>query len=140
MTRHLFHAIGDLFRPNYKDDTAREEPIFLKNLRKGDAIWITQKVVLGWAIDTAKQVLTLSDDIKRNLLSLLDTIPLSAIRCSRRLWHKILGALSITVPSIVGAAGMFPRFQHALRTAKGRRINLSTPVHAELTLWRHMVA
>ena len=47
MTRHLFCAIDELFRPNTKDDTAREEPISLKNLRKGNATWITQKVVLG---------------------------------------------------------------------------------------------
>ena len=35
---------------------------------------------------------------------------------------------------------MFTRLQHALRTSKGRQINLSIPVHAELTLWRHLVA
>ena len=35
---------------------------------------------------------------------------------------------------------MFTRLQHALKTAKGRRINLTTPVHEELTVWRHLVA
>ena len=35
---------------------------------------------------------------------------------------------------------MFTRLQHPLRTAKVCRMNLSTPVHVELTLWRHMVA
>ena len=64
MTRHLVHAIGELFRPNNKDNIAREEPICLKKLRKGDAAWSTQKVVLGWAIDTVKQVVTLPDDRK----------------------------------------------------------------------------
>ena len=64
MTRHLFHAIDELFHPNNKDDIAREEPISHKKLRKGDAAWITKKVILGWAIDTAKQVLTLPDDRK----------------------------------------------------------------------------
>ena len=34
---------------------------------------------------------------------------------------------------------MFTRLQHALKTAKGRRINLTTPVHEELTVWRHLV-
>ena len=29
MTRHLFRAIDELFRPNDKDDIAREEPISL---------------------------------------------------------------------------------------------------------------
>ena len=76
MTRHLFRAINELFRP--KENIAREEPISLKKLCKGDAAWSTKKVILGWAIDTAKQVLTLPDDRKSSLLYLLDTIPPSA--------------------------------------------------------------
>ena len=35
---------------------------------------------------------------------------------------------------------MFTRLQHALKKAKGCRINLTTPVHEELTVWRHLVA
>ena len=54
MTRHLFRAIDDLFRPNNEDDTAWEEPISLKKLRKGAAARSMPKVVLGWAIDTVK--------------------------------------------------------------------------------------
>ena len=74
MTRHLFHNIDELFCPNNKDDIAREEPISIKKLRKGDAAWSTNKVILGWAIDTAKQVLTLPEDRKASLLALLDTV------------------------------------------------------------------
>ena len=81
MTRHLFRAINELFRPNNKDDIAREEPISLKKLRKGDAAWSTKNVVLGWAIVIVKQVLTLPDDCKSKLLALLDTTPPSASRC-----------------------------------------------------------
>ena len=139
MTQHLFRAIDELFCFNNKDDISWEDPISLKNLRKGDAAWSTQKVVLGWAIDTVKQLLTLPDDRKTNLLALLDTILPSASRCSRRRWHKLLETLRSTVPAISGAAGMFTRLQHALKTAKGRRINLPTPVHEELTVWRHLV-
>ena len=80
MTQHLFHAIDDIFQPNKKDDTAREEPISFKKLRKCDSAWSTQKVVLGWAIDTVKQVLTLPDDRKSNPLYLLNTTPPSASR------------------------------------------------------------
>ena len=61
MMRHTFRAIGKLLRPNTKDDTAREEPISLKKLNKGDVAWSMQKVVLGWAIDTVKQFLTLPE-------------------------------------------------------------------------------
>ena len=140
MTPHLFRTINELFRPNNKGGIAQEEPISLKNLRKGDTPWSTKKVVLGWAIDTVKQVLTLPEDRKSNLLTLLDTTPPSASRCSRRRWHKLLGTLCSTVPAIAGAAGMFTRLQHVLKIAKGRQINLKTPVHEELTVWRHLVA
>ena len=117
ITRHLIHTIDNLFRPNDKDDTVREEPISLKKLRKDNAAWS-----------------------KHNILSLLETIPTSASRCSWRRWHKLLGTLCSTVPAIPGAAGMLTRLQHALRTARGRWINLSTPVHVELTVWHHLFA
>ena len=41
MIRHLFHAIDEIFRPNNKDSTAREEPIYLKKLCKGNTAWST---------------------------------------------------------------------------------------------------
>ena len=75
MTGHLFHTIDKIFRPNNKDDLAREEPISLKKLRKGDAAWSTQDFVLVWAIDTVNQVLSLPADRNTNLLALIDTIP-----------------------------------------------------------------
>ena len=34
---------------------------------------------------------------------------------------------------------MFIQIHHALRTDKGRRIQISDPVHAEITLWHHLV-
>ena len=128
MTRHLFRNIDELFRPNNKDGIAREEPISLKKPRKGDAAWSTKKVTLGWAIDTAKQVITLPEDQKAILLALLDTVPPGASRCSQRRWHKFIGTLRSTVPAIAGAAGMFTRLQHALKRTNGLRINLTTPV------------
>ena len=139
ITRHLFCASNDLFRPNNKNNISQEEPISLKKLRKGDAAWSTQKVILGWAIDTVKQVLTLPDDCKTNLLALLKTTPPSARQCSKKRWHKLLGTLCSTISTIPGAAGMLTRLQHALKTMKGRRINLSTLVHEELNVWRHLV-
>ena len=85
-------------------------------------------VVLGWAIDTMKQSLNLTDNRKTNLLALLKTIPPSAIRCSKKRWYILIGTLGSTVPAIPGAAEIFTCLQHALKTAKGRRINLSMPV------------
>ena len=50
MMRQLFRTIYELFHPNTKDDTAREEPISLKKLHKVDGAWSTQKVILGRVI------------------------------------------------------------------------------------------
>ena len=80
MTRYLFRNIDELFRPNNKDDIAQEEPISLQKLRKGDAAWSTKKFILGWAINTAKQVITLPEYRKSSLLALLDTSPPGASR------------------------------------------------------------
>ena len=134
MTRHLFRSINELFFQNTKEDTAQEEPIFLENLHKDNAAWSMQKVFLGWAIDTVKQFLTLPEEVKSNLLALLNTIPPSTSQFSWRSWHKLLGTLRSTVPVIAGAVGMFTCLQHALKTAKGRLINLSALVYVELTL------
>ena len=125
MTRHLFCAINNLFRPNNKDDIVWEEPISFKKLCKGYAVWNMHKVVLKWSINTAKQVLTLPDDFNSNLFSLIDTIPPSASRCSRRSWHKLLGNLRITVPDIAGAAGIFTRLHHAQNSMRPQ----DKPVH-----------
>ena len=75
MMWRLFYVIDKLFRPNTKDDHACEEPIFLKKFRKGNAAWSIQKVVLRWAINTVKQVLTLTEDRKGKLIAQLNTIP-----------------------------------------------------------------
>ena len=76
--RHLFHAIDELFRTNTKGNTAREEPISFKKLRKSHAAWSIQKVILGWVLDAVKQVLTLPDNRKTSLLALIKTTPHSA--------------------------------------------------------------
>ena len=84
MIQHLFGTINNLFRLNNKYNIAQEEPISLKKLRKGNSAWSTQKFVLGWEIDTEKEVITLPDDRKTNLLALLKTIPPGAIRCYKK--------------------------------------------------------
>ena len=57
MTRHLFRTIDDLLRPNNSTGRYRLDPIYVKNMKKGNARWSTTKTVLGWAIDTTQQVL-----------------------------------------------------------------------------------
>ena len=52
----------------------------LKKTYTGDTTWSTQKVVLGWAINTIQQVLKLPNDYKGKIIALLYTISTSARR------------------------------------------------------------
>ena len=109
MKRHLFCSINYLFRPQNPLDAAREEPIFLKKLTKGDANWSTKKVVLGWAIDTAKQIIALPSTNRDRIEDATAGIQNQAERVSKNKWYRLLGNFFSTVPSIAEAEGMFSR-------------------------------
>ena len=79
MTRHLFRAFGEILYPNNDNDTVHEQQILIKKLCKGNAFWSTQKVILGWAINTVEKSLTLPLDRKGKITSLLDSVTLSAL-------------------------------------------------------------
>ena len=58
ITRHLFCTIDSFFFLNNTNNKYRLDPIYIKKIKEGDASWITTKRLLGWSIDTYKQVLT----------------------------------------------------------------------------------
>ena len=84
MTRHMFCTIDNLFRPNNSTYRDRLNPISDKKLKKGDACWSTIKTVLGWAINTARQVLTLPQARKGNLDKSLNAISKDDHHCSKK--------------------------------------------------------
>ena len=140
MTRHLFRTIDSLFFPKDTTNKYRPDPIFVKKLKKDDASWSNTNTVLGWAIDTAKQVFTLPLARKGKLDKALDAIPQDANRSSKNKWKCLLSLLRRAVPTIAGAHGMFSRIQHALQLATSRRVCITAAVHDELNLWIHLVA
>ena len=75
MMRNMFKIIDILFRPKNSTDIDRLDPISIKKLKKGDVIWSTKKTVLGWSVDTFKQVLTLPLGRKYKLTKVLVFIP-----------------------------------------------------------------
>ena len=127
--RNLFRAFDEIFCPNEQKNIAHKQHISIKKLCKVNAAWSTQKVILGWAVDTVQQVRTLPLDHKEKLTSLLDSFTLGERKCACRHWHRLLGTLHITVLTIAVAAGMFFWIQHALKTANGRQISVSYPIH-----------
>ena len=73
-THHIFSSINDLFLPNNSRDWAREDPIFIQNVEKGDAEWSTKTNLLGWVIDMINLVLTLPQVMKVNLTTSLESV------------------------------------------------------------------
>ena len=114
MTIHLFHTVNSLFRLNNTNDKDCLNPISIKKLKKVKARWSTTETVLGWSIDTAKQVLTLPQAIKYKLNKALVSITKYSHSCSKKKWQCLLVLLRSAVPEIYGAHGMFSQIQHAL--------------------------
>ena len=51
--RILFQALDKVFRHlDNNDTTFCKEPAFIKKLKKGDAYWTTNKIILDWLFDT----------------------------------------------------------------------------------------
>ena len=69
--RTLFHCVDSIFRPNGPNDKWRKEPNSIKKLLQGDAFWSTQKVILGWLIDTVAMTISLPIHRQERLLELL---------------------------------------------------------------------
>ena len=92
--RTLLHTIDQVFRPLAPDDPAhRTEPISVTKLAKGDAAWSTQKMMLGWIIDSQAMTLTLPARRLARLRELLLSIPPTQSRLSLDKWHCLLGEL-----------------------------------------------
>ena len=69
-----------------------------------------------------------------------DKRPPRAARVSKHKWFRLLGLLRSGVPTISGAAVMFIRLQHALKTSDNRRVLLTPKVHDDLNLCRYIIA
>ena len=86
MTCQLFSYIGYLFWSKNPLDVAREEPILLKKLTKGDVQWSTNSTVLGWAIDASGKILALPRTRRGKLSGGLADIPNIAAMLLKKNW------------------------------------------------------
>ena len=51
--RALLHTLNDVLCPLSPTDLpTRQDPASLKNMKEGDSTWATQKILLGWVIDS----------------------------------------------------------------------------------------
>ena len=133
--REAYHKIDAVFRPNDDLDGSRKNPISEKKLLKGDDFWSTQKVILGWMVDTLSQTIHLPSHREERLLAMLQLM-LRRRRASEAEWHKLLGELRSMSLAIPGSSGCFSFLQEALKPG-AQRIPLSPEVKDQLKdlLW-----
>ena len=74
-TCQLFQSIDKLFHHNNTLEVAREDPILLNKIAKGDIKWGRQKTVFEWDINTFNQVFTLPQVRRENIYSRLEPPP-----------------------------------------------------------------
>ena len=136
--RHTYHNIDRVFRPNDEADHDRKDPISVKKLKRGDDSWATEKVILGWLINTASKTISLPPHRKERLHHLLDTM-LSRKRASRQEWQRLLGELRSMQLALPGSAGCFSFLQEALG-ASNQRIKITAPVRHQLQDFKWMAS
>ena len=131
--RKLLHLTDRVFRPNdaADDSSIRREPISLTKLDKGDACWATQKVVLGWLIDTLKGTIELPPHRHARLRHILATT-LASRRVSTKAWHKLLGELRSMVLGIPSGHGLFSQLQLVLRSREHHRVHIHQEARHQL--------
>jgi hypothetical protein len=112
--KHTYHTIDSILRPNDPLDTCREPPISVRKLLKGDDFWSTQKIILGWFIDTTSLTISLPPHRQDRLLTILTNV-ITKSMVSLKEWQKLLGELRSMSP---GSRGCFSFLQDALHPDK----------------------
>jgi len=133
--RTIFHGIDLIFRPNDDLDGDQKQPISVRKLLKGDNFWSTQKIILGWLIDTSSKSISLPPHRQVRILELLRSV-VKRKRTSVKEWQKLLGKLRSMAITITGSKGCFSFLQHALRPGEAR-IKITKEVRDQLLdfLW-----
>jgi hypothetical protein len=131
--RTLLHTLDEVLRKlDALDDEHRKEPASTNKLKQGDACWDTQKLVLGWIINTILLTLELSRHRKDRLKAILNEVPRSQKRASVKKWQQIVGEFRSMAIAIPGSRGLFSLLQKALQHQSDGRIRLWRGVHGTL--------
>jgi hypothetical protein len=132
----LLHALDAVFQdPPHSN---RRDIVSNNKLQKGDAIFSTQKQLLGWDIDTVTMTLTLPTHRFASLVTLIDSL-LAKKRVSRRTWRRLLGTLRSTTPAIYGATHLFSILQYAMVDTPYARLRIMQLLKAVLRQWLHLL-
>jgi hypothetical protein len=130
----LFNTIDDVFRPLHPSDTpfARQEPISIKKLNKGDGRWTTRKIMLGWVIDTSRETIELPVHRAERLHSIF-TMLLPRRRVSLKSWQQYIGELQSMVLALPGCRGLFSTLYTGFATTSNqKRVRITRPMRDAL--------
>jgi hypothetical protein len=134
---HTLQGILSVFRdaPHKDDPNTRCHIISTSKMAKGDATWSTQKVVLGWLIDSAAGTLQLLPHKAQRLCELLSEFQANH-RTTKRKWRSLLGELRYMATALQGAKYLFTVLQHVLCDHPNtRRLRLSPLGKQTLADW-----
>jgi len=114
--RHLLNSLDLVFRQlDNQDLPHRQEPASIKKMLKGQAMWHTRKIILGWIINTVAMTLELPAYRVQRLHDILLLVNPTRKQIAIRDWHKVLGELRSMTITIPGARGLFSTLQEAFR-------------------------
>ena len=93
MVRHLFRTTNKVFRPNGASNSVSKELISQKKLQERDTAWSTRKFILGWNLDTRRNLLSLPPNREAKANEALSEIPPKLRSCYILKWRRLLGIL-----------------------------------------------
>ena len=96
-----------------RDLPTRQDPESLKKMNQGNITWETQKILLGWVIDSVRRTIHIPQHRVTRLTTMLQEVE-GQRRVLWKRWKKLLGELKRMMMAIHGAEGMFSLIQAAL--------------------------
>jgi hypothetical protein len=114
----LLHTLDTVLRPLDSDDSVhRQEPASTKKMAKGESVWDTVKVILGWIINMLDITISLPDHRLARIHEILASISATQRRVSLKKWQQVLRELRSMDLAIPAAIGIFFVLQDALKTS-----------------------
>ena len=135
--RALLNSLNDVLRPlSLTDLPTRQDPASLKKMKQDKNTWATQKILLGWVIDSVCGTIHLPQHRVMRLKTRLREVEVQR-RVSRKRWRKLLGELRSMMLSIPCSEGMFSHIQAALvKAGLSNRIKMDRSTRDELRDWK----
>ena len=135
--RLLLQSFDEVFRPLEEGERHRQEPVSVKKLKKGDAAWAVQKILLGWVVDSVRGTIELPPHREERLHQLIDAF-LHRKRTTVKKWRQLIGELRSMTVALPGSAGLFTNMQAALvrANATGGKVKIDRHQQAELADWK----